>query len=96
MICTVVIDGCTVEISGTDGECFQFLGRLKALPEFCKWTFPKKLCNPLARHYGNCGAEDRPIIQTDSLWECSNDRVHWTPCGCGTQYHRYTRKMATL
>lgn len=35
-------------------------------------TFPrKKVCDPLARHYGNCGAADCPIIcaHTDRTWE---------------------------
>ena len=60
MICTAKINGITVEINGTTQECAEFLRDIWRGLEEVKSN--NKVCNPLARHYGNCGAEDCPII----------------------------------
>lgn len=54
MIATAMIDGVAIEIRGSAVECFEFFRLMNPKP--------KKVCDPFARHYGNCGAEDCPIL----------------------------------
>lgn len=68
MICSATINGVHIEVKGTVVECYEFFNL--ATP---KWTFAvgnKKICDPYARHYGNCGAPECPII--DVFSQCSS------------------------
>lgn len=72
MICTATINGVLIEASGTPEECAKFIRAITPPVSYgssaIKWVekanenFQKKVCDPMARHIGNCGAEDCPII----------------------------------
>lgn len=62
MICTATIQGMLVELSGTPEECAEFF-KLSYTEKISHGILTgKKVCDPMARHMGNCGADDCPLI----------------------------------